>query len=388
MSSIYDAVRPTSYADPPELLSFSSLSSIESCPRRWQFLASTWGDYDRYPERPHPTALEGRIVHEAIELLIRELGRRGMPSIGTPRFRQAVEVSGFFGYFASEVEAWNDRLARHPRGGPEFVIRTPPRQLANRAIRLFRAQYGPRDDAIEMPASTDASQAPARGFDPSDALRNQGSLAEVRMTHPRLPFVGVLDLVQQTGDGIRIVDFKTGHMRPKHIEQVLLYALLWWRNDGEMPISVALQYQDQEVAHEVLSTALKSAESRLAERINLAKAALEGRPAKAITGSHCTHCAVRAKCDDGWMACCSAVAPSAGEHVDMEVLLIGNAGPSGFVAKGPHGPLDVVYGPSQESHVRRLRAGDRCRITRGVVGIHGEIELKAWTEVHLVEESG
>ena len=101
--SLYELKSPTKWSTAPEQFSFSNLQTIESCPRRWQLLHSSWGDHSRFPERPHPAALEGSIVHKAIELLIQALGHRGLPRIGSNLFREAIEEVDFWGYF--------DRLA-------------------------------------------------------------------------------------------------------------------------------------------------------------------------------------------------------------------------------------------------------------------------------------
>ena len=77
--SFYDLKEPTSWARSPSTYSFSSLQAMRACPRRWQLLHSTWGSYSRFPERAHPAAIEGQIVHEALDLLGRELGRKRPP---------------------------------------------------------------------------------------------------------------------------------------------------------------------------------------------------------------------------------------------------------------------------------------------------------------------
>ena len=58
--SFYELQAPTAWADPPSTWSSTSLDDVEACPRRWQLLRSRWGDFERFPVRPHPAAIEGR----------------------------------------------------------------------------------------------------------------------------------------------------------------------------------------------------------------------------------------------------------------------------------------------------------------------------------------
>ena len=137
---IYELSAPTAWAVPPTSYSFSSLRVIQECPRRWFLLNSRWGDFPRFPQRPAPSAIEGQIVHEVLDRLAKALGALGRPQIGTPAFTFALDRVGFWRFFSDQIADWNVRLAKHPRAVPNFVIRTTPGALANKAVRLLREQ--------------------------------------------------------------------------------------------------------------------------------------------------------------------------------------------------------------------------------------------------------
>lgn len=149
----YDLQEPTAWAQPPQTYSFSSLQSLRTCPRRWQLTHSAWGQHASFPERPQPAAIEGRIIHQALDLLARELGRHGRPPIASAAFRESVDRCGFWPFFATQVDIWNRRLAAHPRAGPRDVLRSKPRDLANQAISLFRDRYQTSDRSPRMNVS-------------------------------------------------------------------------------------------------------------------------------------------------------------------------------------------------------------------------------------------
>jgi hypothetical protein len=115
--SIFDLLQPTTWAAPPALYSFSSLKGIRDCPRRWLLANSAWGTFARFPVRLMPSAIEGQIVHGALDLLAKELGRRGRPPIGSTEFSCAVEGCGFWQYFAQQLMEWNSKLAQCRRRG-------------------------------------------------------------------------------------------------------------------------------------------------------------------------------------------------------------------------------------------------------------------------------
>ena len=387
-TSFYELEHPTTWAKVPEQFSFSSLQTIESCPRRWQLLRSAWGDHARFPERPHPAALEGSIVHEAIELLVRALGRRGMPSIGSSLFREAIEDIDFWGYFSRETNRWNEKLAAHPRSGPFFVLRTPPRELANRAIRLFREQY----TALNVEPFIHDAGAAAVGSgndDVMDLLRGRGALSEVEVKHPTIPFHGIIDLVELVEDDVQVVDFKTGKQKDAHELQLQMYAVLWWRQTGVRPSRLAVQYLNQRREFEVGEGELLAAEAHLEASIADARRLLADTPAEARPGKDCGYCAARARCGAGWLAYQASLGRPTRGTADVEVVIAAQPSPSGFLAEVGGREVDVVFEAAVGQQLPNVAVGDRLRLLDVVVRDEGKtFEVRPWTEVYGVPEEG
>ncbi|MCB9610614.1 MAG: PD-(D/E)XK nuclease family protein, partial [Polyangiaceae bacterium] len=287
--NFYELQGPTAWAEPPSTWSSTSLDEVEACPRRWQLLRSRWGDFERFPMRLHPAAVEGQIVHEALDRLTRACGQRGNPAFVSPEFSAALTDADFFPGFARAVTQWQQQLTAHPRPGPAFRLRTSGEELANRAVRMFREQYKP-DGHVASQAAEPATQATA---DVKALLEKKHSLSEVKLTHPKLPFLGILDRVQHTADGVEVVDFKTGKPSDKHQRQLLQYALLWWRETGEAPVRVSAQYLDGVESWHVTQGALKDVEADLVKKLPLLTDALGTHPAAAKPGTGCQTCAVR-----------------------------------------------------------------------------------------------
>lgn len=380
---LYDLKEPTSWARPPATYSFSSLQALRACPRRWQLLHSKWGSYASFPERPHPAAIEGQIVHEALDLLARELGRRRRPPIGSAEFSDAISACGFWGFFPSRVDDWNRRLAAHPRAGPGYVVRTAPRALANQAVRLFREQYQP--GAVESDVSRGAESNSA-GASPLSILRARGSVSEVRLEHPGLPVVGVVDLVSLEDDlSTTILDFKTGSRKPDHERQVLLYALLWWRVTRDRPRKLVLQYLESEWVVSPTEEDLVQTEELTTRQIRHASDALSARPAASEVGEHCTHCPVRARCDEGWSSSERASAKDgSAKAVDIEVTVSSDPTPTGFAGSRPTGEeVAVVFEAAVGCSLPEIARGDRFRIVDAARRASAsEVVLLPWTEMY------
>lgn len=380
--SFYELQGPTAWADPPSTWSSTSLDDVDACPRRWQLLRSRWGDFERFPVRPHPAAIEGQIVHEALDRLTRACGQRGNPAFGSAEFSAALTDADFFPGFARAVAEWQQRLTTHPRPGPAFRLRASGEELANRAVRMFREQYK-AEGHVTSQAAERATDTPA---DVNAILKQKRALSEVKLTHPKLPFLGILDRVQDTGEGVEVVDFKTGKPSDKHRKQLLRYALLWWRKTGDAPVRISAQYLDGVESWSVTQGALEDVEADLVKKLPLLTDVLGAHPAAAKPGTGCHTCAVRARCAAGWTV--GEEAALVDGRGDAELVVQAKAGDHGFLARSRTGAeIAVVYEAPVAKLLPRHVEGQVLRVLDGVwKEKRTQLELKAWTEVFVVKE--
>lgn len=382
--SFYELQGPTAWADPPSAWSSTSLDEVDGCPRRWQLMRSRWGDFEHFPVRPHPVAIEGQIVHEALDRLTRACGQRGNPAFGTAEFSAALNDADFFPGFARAITEWQERLMAHPRPGPAFRLRATGEELANRAVRMFREQYKPCGEVASQTVDR-ATDTPA---DVKALLKQKRALSEVKLTHPKLPFLGILDRVQYRGEGVEVVDFKTGKPNDKHRNQLLRYALLWWRETGDTPVSVSAQYLDGVESWPVTQGVLEDIEAGLMKKLQLLTETLGAHPTAAKPGAGCHTCAVRARCAAGWAV--GEEAALVDGRGDAELVVQAMAGDHGFFARSRTGAeIAVVY----ETPVAKLLPEHvKGQVLRVLDGVWKEtrtlLELKAWTQVFVVAREG
>lgn len=378
--SFYELQAPTAWAEPPLMWSSTSVCEVEACPRRWQLLRSRWGDLSRFPERPNAAAIEGQIVHKALDRLTRACGQRGNPSFGSPLFSEALIDAEFFPGIARDVDEWRGRLQFHPRPGPAFRLREGAEDLANRAVRMFREQYKPDAQAV----SRSAERVDERPIDLAALLKRRGALSEIKLTHPNLPFLGILDRVQATGEGVEVIDFKTGKPSNDHRQQLLRYALLWWRTTGNAPTRVSAQYLDGVASWPLTVSALEEIEAGLVRLLPLLRDAISAHPAPAKSGPSCAFCPVRARCADGWIV--GEEAAVVDGRGDVELIVGAKAGEYGFLARTHFGAdVSVVYETAIARLLPDLAEGQVIRVIDGAwTEDRAQLELKAWTEVYLV----
>lgn len=382
-TSLYHLKEPSAWPENPSLLSFSSLATIDTCPLQWQLIHSSYADVRKFPTRPNPSAVEGTIVHHVLDELFKQLAFAGLPELGSPEFAQVIASMNLTGKIEGLIFEHENQISKHPRGGG-FRLRTGTQQIVNQIIRLFRSEYPkakPNTAALPKPLSVSSLGTEIQLL---PLLRERGALSEVRIAHATLPFEGIIDLVRMDNEGISVVDFKTGAPKPSHREQLLLYAVLWWRKTSALPKQVEVRYLTGTEIVPVDEALLTESETRLAQRIEAVHAALLSPPATARLGEHCQHCDVRQFCTDYWTNCDHGALTDKAKikNIDIELTVKGHPGNNGFLAETSNGsPCTVVYSTDGNKVHGPFSVGEKLRILKGRVAGEGTIEFLPWTEV-------
>ena len=296
--ALYRLTGPSVWAGAPTAYSFSTLRTLRECALRWQLQRSTYGDQRGFPERPNAAALTGKVLHQALDLLFQALGARGMPAVGSASFQDTLRALDLIGKIRAGLQRQQAMLAENPRARGLRLLVTE-RELYNQVCRLFHPLYAQARAARR--GGHERGDAPEAFSDElQQRLRTRGVLTELRLTHPTLPILGVIDLLWQDGAGTRIVDFKTGVPQPHHREQVALYALLWWRASGELPSALEIRYPEVTETVAVTAGELVTLEEQVRAEFQALAAVLASPPAEARPGPHCARCDVRGLCDAYW----------------------------------------------------------------------------------------
>ncbi len=256
------AVEVAAPSGPPHL-SPSSASTFEQCPRRWQL---------RYVERledpPGVPAVVGTFAHLVLEQLLNEAG--------TDRTleRARALAAAAWGGFVEETDF--AALGLDAAGVRDFKW------------RVWRAVEGLWK--LEDPG----------------AVEVHGTEQRVTVELGGVPFVGIVDRVDQTADGLVVTDYKSGrppreqHVAPK-LEQVLLYAAAVAVTTGRRPVRARLLYLTGPRTIEVEATveATEAAVSRLAGTWGEVGRRLAGAEFEPRPGVLCAWCPFLDRCTEG-----------------------------------------------------------------------------------------
>lgn len=384
----YFLARPTEWAAPPKMYSFSSLKQIDECPRRWQLQYSKYEGLDRYPSRPNPAAVEGRIIHSLLEKLFRALACYGMPLIGSETFQKCISEIDINLAISRSIRDYEERIALNPRGHG-FQLRSSIQQLRNKVVQIFRDQYdkirkNTPPSIIRSSYNTLKKQScnDVTGNDFAVILNKNKILTELTLEHMELPFSGIIDFIWLDDEGMKISDFKSGAYKHDHKDQVLMYALLLKSNLQCLPKEAFIVYPDRSERVEIDENIVENVFFDLKNKIITAKRELKSVPAKTSLNENCQYCPVRQLCDQYWVSLSNdpqQVKKSG--IVDLEVEVTGIHSNHGFVGRRSDcDNLKVVYETNVAKGLPIIKSGERLRIIGGKQ-LANEIEIMPWTEV-------
>ncbi len=336
--ALWTTIAPTAWPQPPDEMTVSTLSEIETCPRRWALASAEyrglWNGRG-YPPRLQLASLAGSVVHLAIETLTRELVRAGCPATDHPT---AVEVMRKVGGYTKLLNDCIDRSLARFRDNPRAS------RLLEQTTRSLRAQIPElrtRAQAllgcVRLPAV--AANADREGGPKPPSKLTMGTYPEVNLRAPHIGWKGKADLVVLSPEHCEIIDFKTGAQDEAHRFQVQVYALLWNRDQNINPSrrladKLTLAYKSKKVEVEApSSTQLDTLEQDLIARRNASRTAVAARPPEARPSpENCRYCTVRQLCDRFWSSEVqySLAAQDSAQFSDLEVTITGRHGASSW----------------------------------------------------------
>jgi len=247
---------------PPRRLSPSGAGTFEQCPRRWRMRY-----VERLPDPPGEAALAGSFAHRVLELLMQR-----DPHERTVEVAKAIARAEWPG-----VEADPDfrALGFDEAGGKHF------RWKAWQAIEGLWALEDPK--AVDVRATEHDVEADLGG----------------------VPFRGIVDRLDDEGDGLVVTDYKSGkapsaRFRRGRLDQVLLYAAAVEQATGEMPVHARLLYLGQRpVGIKVTREEIDSVVDKLAGTWAAINTACDTDEFEPRTGPLCGWCPYVDRCPEG-----------------------------------------------------------------------------------------
>jgi hypothetical protein len=294
----------------PTVWSYSTLSHIEDCPRRWSLERSgtSLSPLAASAVGGSSSASRGRVCHAALQHLLDVHRRHNGPPWGTAAigqfWKQHLPSGGLLSVVRSAIQDELDELPRFARARTSTALAEAEPSLLRAVSTMLRLCLSSSAGAIEARAEVPLRADLASG----------------------VTWIGRIDAALRVDDDVTLVDFKTGSRSDSHFDQLLSYACVYplapeTKGRGEVrrlmviyPTPPPLE-APAPIAHELVA-----ARDALVGRIAAArKALLESPPAARVEPERCSRCPVRLACDDYWRARdASANAPQDGVTVELE----------------------------------------------------------------------
>ncbi|RJX20734.1 MAG: hypothetical protein C4575_05770 [Desulforudis sp.] len=398
---------PATWPDLPKEMTFTTLSEIESCPRRWALGAAHYPEIWEgrgYPQSVQPSTAAGSVVHLALETIMKGLVSAGCASVQDPAvFNVMKSLGGYTTIINKCADQVLGRFADNPRaqGLLESVsrfLRSQAPDLRTRTQNMFsRIRLLP--EAVPRAKSKESR---ARNLGPL----TMGVFPEVGLRANKIHWRGRADLLVLSPERCEITDFKTGVQHENHKLQLQIYALLWSRDTELNPTRrladrLVLAYENGEV--EVAAPSyeeIDSIEDIIVARDEGARKAASQSPPEARPGiDHCPCCGVRQLCSEYWTAKTQRMINE--PHVDarfgdIELTVTGRHGPSSWDARVQLSS-NIQDGKSAVLRTKEgvdFQVGARLRVLGAAIVLDAEdrqqpavITLGAASEVYVVTKS-
>lgn len=333
-------VLPATWPGPPGEMTVSAHLEIQECPRRWALSAAQYPDIwsgNGYPPRLQVAALEGSVIHLALEIITQQLTRAGVPALDSPL---AAQVMRELGGYTRVVEICVGRILKRYSNNPRAILLLEHAQRSlTGQVPALRARVQSMLSHLHLSATQPAPVASTtpRAL-PSRGPLRKGIYSEVELRATSIGWKGKADLIVLDDGACEITDFKTGAIDEAHAFQVRVYATLWRFDDelnpsGRLVERLVLVYESQEIdipapsAAEIDELGRELVIQRQASETELAAIPPAARPA----AETCQYCGVRQLCDAYWSGTTQVVSTD-GRFGDVELKITGRHGPTSWDA--------------------------------------------------------
>jgi len=290
-------------------MSFSTLFELEACPRRWALNSANYPhmwEKQGYPSKPQISALEGSVVHLALQKISNALSKNGCTSLREARAISSLKELGGYTVIITEcIDSALHPYEENPRAIP--ILDTYRQRLITR-VPEFRIRIQRHISRINLVSRVGVSlESPSHGINKSRHQLLYGSHPEVMLQVPELGWHGMADLLTLNSKFCEIRDFKSGIPKPQHELQIRIYALLCALDRnlnpyGRLADKLVISYEEKDAEIPFpKKDELRYLEDEIRRRTAEALDDLQANPPEARPSQEiCVYCTVRQLCEDYW----------------------------------------------------------------------------------------
>lgn len=348
---VWEVLSPSEYSTTGNWMSFSQLTSLETCPKKWVLENSTYAEiWERkgYPQPITKGSVKGIVIHKTLETIVQALTNNNCPSVASSEAHETINKIG--GYKKTITDCINkilDGYINNPRAAP-FIEQY--RQFLASEISELRREIQLLVSRVKLSSREETS---SRQKSDLQHRLTTGTYSEIELKHHELKWKGIIDLLIIKPEHIEIRDFKTGKPKDEDQTQLHIYSLLWWRDTLHNPKNslankLVISYAkggDVDVPilkeKELLEfeTKLKMRTSKIIETASM-------RPPKANPcQENCGYCGVRHLCTEYWENETGQIKIEKSKGLsygDLQVKISDRMGESSWSGRIEKGPVDLI----------------------------------------------
>jgi hypothetical protein len=373
-SKIWNISSQSKWIRPEGFMSFSQLTVLENCPKKWILSNATYPEiWEKrgYPQPISQASIQGTVVHKTLEVIVKGLAKNNCSSVDSEDAVETIKsIGGYKAVILNCIDEVLNGYIGNPRAEP-FIDQVRNSLTSN--IPELRRKVQCLISRIKLYSRTAASLK-------NSGLRyplTQGAYSEIELKHQELQWRGIVDLLTLKPTHCEIRDFKTGAQKEEDKTQLHIYSLLWWRDvernpNGRLAGKLVLSYaSDGDIEVPTFEeNELLDLECELKVRTERALDMVSAPVPEARTNiENCQYCGVRHLCEDYWDGEAHQIPIHKSKKGflfgDLQVRLtdrMGESSWSGIVEKGPPSLIDKPIHLKISNEFSDLIVGCRVRL--------------------------
>lgn len=337
-------------------MSWSQLTGLETCPRRWALSNASYRniwDQRGYPRRFSIQQLRGLVIHDAVDVIMKIFKSNSCFDL---RSWEAVNLlraeGGYNGVLHRSIQSQLQIVEESPR---MYHLKDYIRQKLESLTESMRTVVMRKITTAYESSSGRESQSNDQSLQPQEhgGGLGVGVHSEVRLRSNELGWMGDADEIIMTPDSCEIVDSKTGARKEEHFDQLMTYATIWSYDEinnptGRLADRLTISYDDEEVSMDGPGPIeIQRWTEQLLERTENARESLAVMPPIANASyENCGICTVKQLCGPYWQPGFQAQLadhPDATpDYVDAQVKITHKRGARSYIALVQSGSWLVV----------------------------------------------
>lgn len=287
----------------PEYLSFSTYQQLTKCPKQWFLLNSEYPEIwskKGYPRKVNEFTIMGSAVHQSLEIIIDKMKEESIDFGSKNYIRLIKELGGLRNILKGEIEQLLDQSQYSENPRYLRVRKNLSLKIKKNLLETYFRQLRTLLAKLNLPVKSETNKQISK----KSSRELPSVMTERYVQSEAMKWKGIIDLVINDGNGVKLIDFKTGKEKDSHKDQLELYQVIWMDDDhvNELPVKeLSIKYPKVEKCYEPLE--ISEAESLKAKYKDITEELKENNLSEfsaSPSEENCKYCDVKQICNEFW----------------------------------------------------------------------------------------